>query len=469
MAEKQFKAAIYCGHGLSTDGSFDPGCVYDGMTEAALMLPITKAFVKYARYSGIKVWTDVDEGENNNMNAVKQIREANANNVDAFISLHCDYQKAPSGTMPLYCKGSAEGKRLAQCLNMYIEDMTGIGTRGVTARTDLGELNQTDMPACIYETGSIKADRKEWDTEKECDEYGKALARGLCLYFGITFKSSNSTKKTSSSKSTATSTKKTSTEKKLSTSQYQKNLKHYYGYYTGKIDGKKGEKTTEAIKAFQKAKGLTVDGVYGAKTDAKLKEVVKSLQKKLGVTEDGKIGDKTITAIKAVQKKYGLVEDGIAGAKTFAALNGQIKVPTKTTSKKTSTTKAETKEEKKEKMYSEHFARSEFKCKCGGKYCDGYPAEMNKKLINILEELREYYGGKPVSIRSGVRCKKHNANVGGVSNSAHTKAKAADIYISGICDTASGRNKVVKKAYDLGAKYAYCNTPGMGTSVHINV
>lgn len=466
--EKQYKAAIYCGHGLSTDGSFDPGCVYGSITEAASALPITKSFVKYSRYSGIKVWTDVDEGENNNMNAVKQIREANANDVDVFISLHIDWLKAPSGTMPLYCKGSKDGKRLAECLNMYVEEMTGIGTRGVTARTDLGELNQTNMEACIYELGSIKADRKEWDTEKECDEYGKALAMGLCYYFGIPFKDSDSTKKTSSStKSTATSTKKTTTEKKLTVKQYQKNLKYYYGYYTGAVDGKKGEKTTEAIKAFQKAKGLTVDGVYGDKTDAKLKAVVKSLQKKLGVTEDGKIGDKTIEAIKAVQKKYGLTVDGIAGKNTFAALNGQLKVPTKTTTK--AEKKEEAKEEKKEKMYSEHFARSEFKCKCGGKYCDGYPVEMNKKLINILEELREYYGGKPVSIRSGIRCKKHNANVGGVSNSTHRNGKAADIYISGICDSAAGRNKVVKKAYALGAKYAYCNTPGMGTSVHINV
>lgn len=208
MADKIYSAAIYCGHGKSTDGSWDPGCVYDGMTEAALMLPITKAFVKYARYSGIKVWTDVDEGENNNMNAVKQIREANANKVDVFVSLHCDWKKAPSGTMPLYCKGSTKGKRLAECLNKYVEEMTGIGTRGVTARTDLGELNQTNMEACIFETGSIKADRKEWDTEKECDEYGKALAKGLCYYFGISFRETKT-------ETTKKETKKVVTPKKV--------------------------------------------------------------------------------------------------------------------------------------------------------------------------------------------------------------------------------------------------------------
>jgi uncharacterized protein YgiM (DUF1202 family) len=71
---------------------------------------------------------------------------------------------------------------------MYVKEYTGIKTRGVSPRTDLGELNKTNMPACIFEAGSIKADRYEWDTAIECDEYGKALAMGLCKYFGIKFK-----------------------------------------------------------------------------------------------------------------------------------------------------------------------------------------------------------------------------------------------------------------------------------------
>ncbi len=38
------------------------------------------------------------------------------------------------------------------------------------------------------------------------------------------------------------------------------------GYYTGKIDGVKGKNTKHAIKEFQKANGLTPDGVVGKKT-----------------------------------------------------------------------------------------------------------------------------------------------------------------------------------------------------------
>lgn len=38
------------------------------------------------------------------------------------------------------------------------------------------------------------------------------------------------------------------------------------GYYSGKIDGKLGRQTTEAVRAFQKANNLPVDGKVGKKT-----------------------------------------------------------------------------------------------------------------------------------------------------------------------------------------------------------
>ncbi|MBF0493911.1 MAG: peptidoglycan-binding protein [Candidatus Omnitrophica bacterium] len=43
------------------------------------------------------------------------------------------------------------------------------------------------------------------------------------------------------------------------------------GYYDGPVDGKIGKGTRKAIKAFQKASGLTADGVVGKKTWSKLR------------------------------------------------------------------------------------------------------------------------------------------------------------------------------------------------------
>lgn len=232
----------------------------------------------------------------------------------------------------------------------------------------------------------------------------------------------------------------------LTVRQYQLNLKHYYAYYTGAIDGIAGTGTKAAVKAFQRDHGLTQDGIYGTNTNAKLVTVIKSMQAKVGTAQDGIVGTNTINAIKAVQRKYGLVVDGIYGTKTNAALSSGTGGGSST-----------------------HFKKEEFKCECGGRYCNGYPAgNTSAALLNILERIRAYYG-KPITITSGQRCATYNRQVGGITNSAHRFGKAADIYIPGVTNTAAGRNAVVNLAYKYGAAYSYANTAQMGNAVHINV
>ena len=52
--------------------------------------------------------------------------------------------------------------------------------------------------------------------------------------------------------------------------QIQQRLKEL-GYYNGEIDGILGQGSVQAIKNFQRDNGLSVDGIVGAKTAAKLK------------------------------------------------------------------------------------------------------------------------------------------------------------------------------------------------------
>lgn len=50
------------------------------------------------------------------------------------------------------------------------------------------------------------------------------------------------------------------------------------GYYDGKLDGKIGPATRDAIRAFQKDNGLGADGVCGRQTWAKLKVYLESIK-----------------------------------------------------------------------------------------------------------------------------------------------------------------------------------------------
>ena len=153
------------------------------------------------------------------------------------------------------------------------------------------------------------------------------------------------------STSSASSSSETNTIKSVQT--MLKALK----YYSGDITGNAGEKTKAAIKQFQNEYHLTVDGVAGPQTIAKLESVynskggssisvtttttsttgstlklgssgtkVRDLQNdltKLGyywADITGSYGSKTEAAVKNFQEKNNLTADGVAGTKTLNAI-----------------------------------------------------------------------------------------------------------------------------------------------------
>ena len=147
------------------------------------------------------------------------------------------------------------------------------------------------------------------------------------------------------------------------------------GYYWADITGNFGAKTETAVKAFQKAYGITQDGVAGTTT----LNAIKNAMAKKGVTASsagttalstsgilqlnsegsqvtalqtklkglglysgeitGHFGEKTRDAVKAFQSKYNLTPDGVAGTATLNALNNAAKnVSTSTASTGSSST-----------------------------------------------------------------------------------------------------------------------------------
>ena len=164
----------------------------------------------------------------------------------------------------------------------------------------------------------------------------------------------------------------------------RQHLLAYLGYYGGLIDGDWGSGSRESCTRFQRTEGITADGYGGPETDRYLKKAVADDAFKPDQVEDAADangGDKT-----------GTFWDEI-----------------------------------------EFFDREEFRCQCGGRYCNGFPEEPEEELVRTCDEIRRRLG-VPISIvdsgGSGVRCPQHNANVGGVANSNHLYGKAADLHSS---------------------------------------
>jgi hypothetical protein len=112
-----------------------------------------------------------------------------------------------------------------------------------------------------------------------------------------------------------------------------------------------------------------------------------------------------------------------------------------------------------------YFKLEEFECRCGR--CTGYPAVLNRTFVKKLDtKLRPKYGA--MRITSGLRCKKHNAEIGGIANSEHLRGKAADWDCKESRKGSKERTAIVKFCLKYFA-YSYANTPGMGNSVHVNI
>ena len=97
-----------------------------------------------------------------------------------------------------------------------------------------------------------------------------------------------------------------------------------------------------------------------------------------------------------------------------------------------------------------HFQRQEFRCKCGGQFCDGFPAEPKEKMVRIADQIREHFG-RPARVISGLRCKTWNGLQGGVVGSQHMYGEACDLCVEGV-----GWEELLAYTKTLpGVRYAY--------------
>lgn len=183
-----------------------------------------------------------------------------------------------------------------------------------------------------------------------------------------------------------------------------KNLLQYLGYYDGVPDDTYDDQTRDAVFDFQSAYGtIGVDGIPGPEVEKALKDAVAYGMPVYEPQEEPEADD-FWTDIK-------------------------------------------------------HFKRKEFRCKCGGLYCNGFPAEPQPGMVYLADAAREYFG-RPGRVVSGLRCSVWNRKQGGVDNSQHMYGEAVDLRIDGV----SAENLLAFINRQPGVRYAYAIN---STNVHI--
>lgn len=179
-----------------------------------------------------------------------------------------------------------------------------------------------------------------------------------------------------------------------------------------------------------------IDGIWGPQSA----EATRKLQRLLDLEEDGDFGQKT------------------AGEALNAILEGKdlIAVPdTNDGGKKETGTFWD---------HIRYWSREEFACRCGEyhePYCNGYPAEPDQTLVELLDDIRAHFG-RPAHRSSGLRCPQHNRDSKGVSNSKHLTGKAMDFFVEGI----PGEQVRACAAADPRCSYTYVIE---GNYVHVDV
>lgn len=192
------------------------------------------------------------------------------------------------------------------------------------------------------------------------------------------------------------------------TSKQKQALLAYLGYYGGQLDGIWGQQSQRATIDFQRAyfDPTNVNGIFDDATEKRILEVIAT-------------GEAPAESVQIDTAAPGWWKD------------------------------------------IRYFTRDEFKCKCGGRFCNGYPAEMQEAVVRIADAARAHFG-RPAHVISGLRCKQWNAHEGGVANSQHMYGEAIDLRIDGV----SSEELRQFVSTQPGHRWSYCIN---STNVHFDI
>ncbi|HZJ75031.1 MAG TPA: N-acetylmuramoyl-L-alanine amidase [Clostridia bacterium] len=220
---------------------------------------------------------------------------ANREKCDLFLSLHRDsFPNANGATVYVYSNASTKTRDYGKNILNAVTDM-GFASRGVRKGApnykDFAVNRDTVMPACLLELGFISSalDNSTYDRKK--DDIAKALCRAICKQLGVVYID-----------------KSKRTEYKPSIKEFQTAAsKDGYKFPLFGADGAWGDETA----------GVAQSAILRRSPVYRNKNLTALVQKVIGVKVDGLYGKDTEKAVRAYQKANGLTADGIVGINTY--------------------------------------------------------------------------------------------------------------------------------------------------------
>lgn len=162
-------------------GPTEPGACTAGVQECDVVLSIAKLLADHLYEAGHEIWlTRTGDIETDDLSF--RAKMANDNGVDVFVSIHANsaVNIAAHGTETYHYPGSAEGQRLADCIQARLIDALDTVNRGVK-EAHFQVLRETNCPAVLVEVAFISN-----DTDRQVlITYACQLAAALAIVAGI--------------------------------------------------------------------------------------------------------------------------------------------------------------------------------------------------------------------------------------------------------------------------------------------
>ena len=129
---------------------------------------------------------EVKNNKSSSMTA--RIAESNKWGADLHVPIHTNaHNKSVTGTRLFCWSMSGEGYKACKAIFDKLAPLTPGTSENITARQDLAELRDTNMPCCYIEADfhDVAAVAK-WIIEN-VEDIGEAIAKGICNHFGVKY------------------------------------------------------------------------------------------------------------------------------------------------------------------------------------------------------------------------------------------------------------------------------------------